>query len=91
MGPNVGNGARFSAESAILVTPSGKVERVPEGLRCVAPSEWRAALGKGDIVVRLLAPDTLVIDTAGKRVTCRRATAEEARRLEAHPTARSVP
>ena len=86
---DVGNGARFAAEGAIIVTKSGGVERPVARLTRVAPREWRFRIDKDDGTLRQPAADTLVIEIRGKRITFRRATDAESRSFEARTKAPS--
>ena len=80
---DVGTGARFSAAGAIIVTKAGSVQRTEARLVPAGPREWRFEMDGDAGTVRQLASGALVVETRGKRVTFRRATGEEARRLEA--------
>ncbi len=78
---DVGNGVRFTAEGLVVVTRLGKIERIPQRLHRRGPREWKLWLDRLDGMVRQPDADTLLIEIGGKRVTCRRATADESRRL----------
>jgi hypothetical protein len=85
---DVGSGAHFTPEGAILVLPGGSVDRAALRLRKVAPHRWDVDLDGNQMTVQQTAADALVVETRGKRIVFRPATASEALGFEARAAAR---
>jgi hypothetical protein len=84
---DIGTGARFVKEGAIIVPTDGHVIRPPLRLQKSAPREWWVDIDKGKATIRQTAADALVIDKGGKRILFRAATPAEAKQLDARAAA----
>jgi hypothetical protein len=88
---DVGTGARFVKEGAIIVGTDGRVVRPPLRLQKSAPREWWVDIDEDKATIRQTAVDALVIDKKGKHIIFRAATPSESKQLDARAAAPEPP